>query len=214
MRIYKFADPCCFSLVHEQHNLLFTGSWDKQVRAIDLANGEIDRAFVAARDAIKCLHLYDKWLFVGGCDPIVRGFDLQTGGMKQFEGHRSWVLCINTLPFKKADGTIAKEWLFTGSDDNLIRIWDMKTTHCLEELNGHTNSVIALAFANNALFSGSYDHCMIMWDMNEVEQKIIENQKMMDEDLRSRKFEAFEKYMESKGKRKKGKKSKKKKGKK
>ena len=69
--------------------------------------------------------------------------------MKSFEGHRSWVLCINTLPFKKADGTIAKEWVFTGSDDNFIRIWDMKTTHCLEELTGHTNSVISLAFANN-----------------------------------------------------------------
>jgi len=76
MRIYKFADPCSYSLVHEAHNLLFTGSWDKQVRAIDLHSGEIDRAFVAAKDAIKCLHLYDKWLMVGGCDPVVRAFDL------------------------------------------------------------------------------------------------------------------------------------------
>lgn len=89
----------------------------------------------------------------------------------------------------------------------------MKTTHCLEELNGHTNSVVSMAFANNHLFSGSYDHFMIMWDMVAIEQKILENQKMMAEDLRSRKFEAYEKYMESKGKRKKGK-GKKKKGKK
>jgi len=95
--------------------------------------------------------------------------------MKTFEGHRSWVLCINTLPFKKLDGTISKEYLFTGSDDNFIKIWDMKTTHCLEELNGHTNSVICMTFANNHLYSGSYDHCMIVWDLAKVEAKILEN---------------------------------------
>ena len=47
---------------------------------------------------------------------------------------------------------------------------------------------------------------MIMWDLETVERKINEVQKMMAEDLRSRKFEAYEKYMESKGKRKKSKK--------
>ena len=41
--------------------------------------------------------------------------------------------------------------------------------------------------------------------MLEIELKIMETQKMMAEDLRSKKFEAFESYMESKGKRKKAK---------
>lgn len=55
-----------------------------------------------------------------------------------------------------------------------------------------------------------------MWDLNDIEQKINELQRMQFEDLRSKKFEAFEAYMESKGKRKKGakKKGKGKKGKK
>jgi len=89
--------------------------------------------------------------------------------MKQFEGHRSWVLCINTLPLKKDDGTVKEEWLFTGSDDNTIRIWNLKTTKCLDELHGHTNGVLTMTFADNALFSGSYDHYMIMWDLQELE---------------------------------------------
>ena len=53
-----------------------------------------------------------------------------------------------------------------------------------------------------------------MWDLQEIELKIMETQKMMAEDLRSKKFEAFESYMESKGKRKKAKGKKAKKGKK
>jgi hypothetical protein len=44
-----------------------------------------------------------------------------------------------------------------------------------------------------------------VWDLLEIELKIMETQKMMAEDLRSKKFEAFESYMESKGKRKKAK---------
>lgn len=77
--------------------MLFTGSWDKIVRAIDLKNGEVDRSFVASREAIKCLHIYDKWLFVGGCDPVVRAYDLVSGATKNFEGHKSWVLAITSL---------------------------------------------------------------------------------------------------------------------
>jgi WD40 repeat protein len=77
--------------------LLFTGSWDKIVRAIDLKTGEVDRSFVASREAIKCLHIYDKWLFVSGCDCVVRAYDLVTGANKTFEGHKSWVLAITTL---------------------------------------------------------------------------------------------------------------------
>jgi WD40 repeat protein len=149
IRIYKFADPIFYSCVHEQHNLLFTGSWDKIVRAIDLKTGEVDRSFVASRDAIKCLHLFDKWLFVSGCDPIVRAYDLVTGNIKTFEGHLSWVLSIKTLVNKKEDGSIKSEWLFTSSDDNTIRIWDIKTCQCLEELIGHKNGVTCMTFVEN-----------------------------------------------------------------
>jgi hypothetical protein len=41
--------------------------------------------------------------------------------------------------------------------------------------------------------------------LTEIEEKIRETQIMMAEDIRSKKFEAFEAYMESKGKRKKAK---------
>ena len=75
---------------------MFTGSWDKQVRAIDLKMGEIDRSFVASREAIKTIHLYDKWLFVAGIDPVIRAYDLTTGDVKTFEGHSSWVLNLQT----------------------------------------------------------------------------------------------------------------------
>ena len=60
-----------------------------------------------------------------------------------------------------------------------------------------------MAFCNNQLHTGSFDHYVIVWDLKETELRIYEQQRMLAEDLRSRKFEAFESYMESKGKRKK-----------
>lgn len=95
-----------YTCVHPQHNLLFTGSWDKIVRAIDLKTGEIDRSFVASREAIECLHIWDKWLFVAGIDPVIRAYDLTTGSVKVFEGHRSWILVMTTHIIYKEDESI------------------------------------------------------------------------------------------------------------
>jgi WD40 repeat protein len=118
--------------------------------------------------------LYEKWLFVGGCDQVVRSYDLVKGDVKEFIGHKSWVMAINTYSKRDEDGKVLYEWLFTSGDDNTIRIWDIKTQQCLDELLGHTNGVVCMTFANNQLFSGSYDHNMIVWDLSEIELKIKE----------------------------------------
>lgn len=215
VRIFKMQDPCNFTCVHKEHNLLFTASWDKIVRAIDLKTAEIDRSFVASTQAIKCMLQWDKWLFVSGMDPTIRAYDLTTGNVKVFEGHKSWVLQMQQYIRYKDDGeTIKFQWLFSSSDDGSIRIWDIATQNCLQELTGHKNGVTGMAFANNQMFTSSFDHYVIAWDLAEIEERIFECQRMMAEDLRSKKFEAFEAYMESKGKRKKPKGKKAKKGKK
>lgn len=185
------------------------GSWDKSVKALDLKKNEVDRSFIASRECIRTMHLYDnKWLFVAGMDQVIRGYDLETGKTKVFEGHSSWILCLTTyVKYKSAEkgGGIQSAWLLSGSDDNTVRIWDIASGKCLEELLGHKNGINSLTFANNDLFTGSYDNYLICWSMADNEEKIRETQCMMAEDLRSKKYEAFENYMISKGKRKKGK---------
>jgi WD40 repeat protein len=83
---------------------------------------------------VKCLHLFDKWLFVAGMDSVIRGYDLETGKIKAFEGHTSWILTLETYVTLKEDGSVKSKWLLSGSDDNTVRIWDIATTKCLEEL--------------------------------------------------------------------------------
>ena len=56
------------SKVYLEKEMIFVGSWDRMVRAIDYRTGLVDRAFLAADSAIKSMHLHDNWLFIGSCD--------------------------------------------------------------------------------------------------------------------------------------------------
>lgn len=82
-------------------------------------------------------------------DSVIRAYDLITGTSKTFDGHKSWVLCLTTHVSVKDDGSIEHEWLFSSSDDGSIRVWDINSGKCLEELVGHKNGVTCLTFANN-----------------------------------------------------------------
>ena len=92
-------------------NLLFTSSWDKQVRALNFDSGKVESAFVGAREAILTMHIHDNKLYLAGQDPVIRAYDLETGKDQIFEGHKSWVLCLATYE------TETDHWLLSGSDD-------------------------------------------------------------------------------------------------
>jgi WD40 repeat protein len=192
--VFKFADPVSVVRIHPTMKMMFTASWDKMVRIVDLETNKVTKAFVASKEAIKAMIVTDKYIFVAGCDPIIRSFSLETGECKMYQGHEGWIYCLEVFEGK----------LFSGGDDRTIKIWDIESTKMLEELNAHENGVTCLAFANHELFSGSYDHYIICWDMKEIETRIYERALMREEDIRSRKIEVFWRIIEAKrGKKKK-----------
>ncbi len=56
--------------------------------------------------------------------------------------------------------------LFSGSDDNTIKIWDLNTNTCTATLQGHNGSVESLALDGQRLISGSYKGAIEIWDLN------------------------------------------------
>ena len=64
-----------------------------------------------------------------------------------FLGHTDTVRCL------QVDGII----LISGSYDNTLKIWDLKTGECTNTLRGHTDSVLCLQFDNEKIISGSAD---------------------------------------------------------
>src|SRR4029453_2536154 len=57
--------------------------------------------------------------------------------------------------------------LFTGSGDNTIKVWDVKTGKQVLSLRGHTGLVTSLAVSSDGkrLFTGSGDNTIKVWDM-------------------------------------------------
>mmetsp|Transcript_48605 Transcript_48605/g.35793 ORF Transcript_48605/g.35793 Transcript_48605/m.35793 type:complete len:136 (+) Transcript_48605:611-1018(+) len=135
--------------------MMFTASWDKMVRIVDLEANKVTKSFVASKEAIKAMLVTDKYIFVAGCDPIIRGFHLETGDCRMYQGHLGWVYCMAEYEGR----------LFSGGDDKTVKIWDIESARMLEELSSHKNGVTCIAFANQELFSGSFDHNIICWDM-------------------------------------------------
>jgi WD40 repeat protein len=48
-------------------------------------------------------------------------------------------------------------WICSGTYENTINVWDLRTLECIRTLPGHTGAVYTLAIMGNKLFSGSYD---------------------------------------------------------
>ena len=51
----KFADPILCGIISPKLNMLFTASWDKMVRCLDLDQNKIVKGFVGSKEAIKCI---------------------------------------------------------------------------------------------------------------------------------------------------------------
>ena len=78
---------------------------------------------------------------------------------RTMEGHADevWSVCMS------ADGSR----LFSGSEDNMIKVWDVPTGACVQTLEGHpywVNSVCVSADGSR-LFSGSDDNTIKVWDV-------------------------------------------------
>lgn len=85
--VFKYADPIAVVQVSQTLNMMFTASWDKMVRIVDLEANKVTKSFVASKEAIKAMIVTEKYIFVAGCDPIIRGFSLETGECKMYQGH-------------------------------------------------------------------------------------------------------------------------------
>jgi WD40 repeat protein len=59
---------------------------------------------------------------------------------------------------------VSGDKLFTGSDDNMIEVWDLSTNTCTASFEGHEGQVNSLVVKGGKLFSGSDDSTVKVWD--------------------------------------------------
>ena len=82
--IYKYCDPISVTKVNEESKFMFTASWDKMIRVVDLEKNIIMKAWIASKETIKEMCFTNEMIIVAGCDPIIRGYNLATGEVTLF----------------------------------------------------------------------------------------------------------------------------------
>lgn len=192
--IYQFADPISDLVIKEFE--IIAGSWDRMLRIVDLRENTIKDTLIASEQPIKCMESENNIIFVGGCEMVIRAWDIENSQGKEFKGHKSWVLGLK----------VQADYLYSYSDDRTIKVWDKGTGRCLEEFVGHDDGVTCIEFADGMLYSGSYDHSIRSWDLQEMYKRISERSMMIREDIETRRIETYTRLMSKKGK--KGKKGK------
>lgn len=115
------------------------------------------------RDAVKNMLYTPRVLFTAARNGEVLAWPVKRGKVGKepaivFTGHLFWVEAM------AHDGLHGR--LFTGSADNVVRVWNDRTAECLFVLSGHRSDVSCVALASNGqeLYSGSRDSTVRRWD--------------------------------------------------
>ena len=169
---------------------IITGSDDSNIDIYDTKSGCVRLRLQGHDGGVWALEYQDELLVSGSTDRSVRVWNMSNGKMLHvFQGHTSTVRCLQILKPTKvgvhADGRPIlmprQPLIITGSRDSTCRIWklpkvgdanfiqqgpvvnDNDNPYYLRTLQGHSNSVRAIAAHGDTLVSGSYDSFVRVW---------------------------------------------------
>lgn len=144
--------------------LMATANFDSTVKLWNLETGELTKSFELANGPVRAVTSIafspdEKQLACGdNITSTIRVLDIAGGSEVPLKGHTS---LINSLAMSPA-GILA-----SGSEDNKIKLWNIKTGLLAATLEGHTNGVKSVAFSadGTTLASGSSDGTIKLWDV-------------------------------------------------
>jgi len=158
----------CFS---PDGTLLATGAEDKQIRIWDISRKRILHVFGGHQQKIHSLDFSPDGRFIvsGSSDKTARIWDMANADASPK------VLTAGDLGWLDSDAGITSvafspdgQFVAASSLDTTVYIWDVATSHLVERLQGHTDSVSSIAFTpdGKGLVSGSLHKALKFWDIS------------------------------------------------
>src|SRR5262249_47553161 len=146
------------------------GGTPKAVGGVAVLDGVNDNKVMLAElveteDSVLCLALTadGKKLAAGGCDRLVRGWDLTPGYAKAkleqtIENHADWVFGVAFTPDGKR--------LLTASRDKTAKVWDLDAKESVLTFPGHQTGVNAVGVSadGKAGYSAGEDNVLRTWN--------------------------------------------------
>lgn len=112
---------------------LVSGSLDGTVKMWNMKTGQVIRTFPGHDGAVSSVDFDAMILASGSEDKTVRVRNFRTCSRVVLRGHTDWV---NSVKVHAASQT-----LFSASDDNTVRMWDLEAKRCLRIFSDHVGQV-------------------------------------------------------------------------
>lgn len=112
---------------------LITGSLDGTIKIWDWKTGMCKLTISAHAQGVIGLHMVDKLLASGSADHTISIYDLGSKQKFKLLGHEDWVNSV------KID--LPSRTLFSASDDQTVKLWDLDTQTCIKTFEGHVGQV-------------------------------------------------------------------------
>lgn len=165
---------------------IVSGSDDATIHIYDTQSGALTKRLTGHLGGVWALQYWNHILVSGSTDRFIRVWNMTDGSCRHiFAGHTSTVRCLLIIPpTRQADGSFLPTvpLIVTGSRDSSLRIWKLPdpekdasfmdtenaggNPYLLHVLEGHSNSVRAIAGSDDTLVSGSYDASVRIWDLS------------------------------------------------
>ncbi|XP_077234966.1 transducin family protein / WD-40 repeat family protein [Tasmannia lanceolata] len=144
--------------------LLFSASHSRLIRVWDLSSFKCVRSWKAHDGPVMGMACDSSGglLATAGADRKVLVWDVDGGYCTHFfKGHKGVVTSIKFHPDPN------QLFLFSGSDDATVRVWDLVTKKCSAVLEKHFSAVTSLAVSENGwtLLSAGRDKVVNLWDL-------------------------------------------------
>eukprot|EP00928_Gymnodinium_smaydae_P081259 TRINITY_DN64805_c0_g1_i1.p1 TRINITY_DN64805_c0_g1~~TRINITY_DN64805_c0_g1_i1.p1 ORF type:complete len:448 (+),score=97.00 TRINITY_DN64805_c0_g1_i1:58-1401(+) len=151
LRVWEVASGQCLEIIqaHSDAVLALTAldgehvlsaSKDGKLKAWTLAGVQLGTFSGHRRGVLGVAALGDLRFVSGGMDKTLRLWDASQGwssaSLSTLEGHKDALLCVAALGSQHA---------VSGSADKSLKVWDIQTGSCILTLEGHQQSVVAVA---------------------------------------------------------------------
>jgi WD40 repeat protein len=174
--IHRFSDISHVGCIKVFDDKIITGDVSGNIKIYDYNKKECIKTINVSKisDRVNSIALFDSGdRIVSACDNKIEIwktstsiFEIRQRLMKlnrHTDGHTNVITSVEVIDNEK---------IVSGSDDNTIKIWNLKTGACIRTLDihtdGHTDRVTCLAtiYGGKEIVSGSYDKTIKIWDSN------------------------------------------------
>ena len=145
--------------------VLVTGGYDHKIRFWEATNGVCARTLTFGESKVNCLQISaDKSLLVAGGNPLIHVFDIKNSlgadekPILTYDGHTSNVTAVG---FQKD-----KKWVYSGSEDGTIRIWDPRVNVATRTYDNSVSvNTVELSPNEAEVISGDQNGNIKVWDL-------------------------------------------------